>query len=152
MVILIDFLIKSMTIKSERVLLFYIKMTTTRMQVVVMWLWSIEGGIPYLYLVTRVLVLPLTFSNMEAALWCLIREPPHPLSLYSWCLSCTVRIEYMVYQIYTYVCLCNIFDGQNSVLLSFFLLKTVKMLENRTTHTGKKCFDLANIWLQFIII
>ena len=67
MVILIDFLIKSMTIKSERVLLFYIKMTT-RMQVVVMWLWSIEGGIPYLYLVTRVLVLPLTFSNMEAAL------------------------------------------------------------------------------------
>ena len=33
--------------------------------VVVMWLWSIEGG---LYLVTRVLVLPLTFSNMEAAL------------------------------------------------------------------------------------
>ena len=64
MVILIDFLIKSMTIKSERVLLFYIKMTT-RMQVVVMWLWSIEGG---LYLVTRVLVLPLTFSNMEAAL------------------------------------------------------------------------------------
>ena len=64
MVILIDFLIKSMTIKSERVLLFYIKMTT-RMQVMVMWLWSIEGG---LYLVTRVLVLPLTFSNMEAAL------------------------------------------------------------------------------------
>ena len=65
MVILIDFLIKSMTIKSERVLLFYIKMTTRMQVVVVMWLWSIEGG---LYLVTRVLVLPLTFSNMEAAL------------------------------------------------------------------------------------